>query len=1054
MWDLLPRKICVVERKKQQIILLSKSWQWGTKIMDKYFYCVPIGETARDLFCNKLKAVKYHESMLIVPSRMLVNKVQKNGVKAGVFDTLLKDILELGNFGKIKPLDRDTLKLMIKDILQNENQYPYFAQLKKDKDDLLADKVGLVESIYGIFMEARRQGVALDALKGFDAEQFQDDLRKHRGEEICNIFKALQAKCEEQQVNFMDLDERYAKAIELLQNEEIAHKFAYKVLAFCDFYEFDALQLKLITQLKKIGIRLYVGLNYETDARPELYNSTRDNYNSLLELFGEAEAVELEKAGEGKLAFLRKHFNVRFTDDKCPIYHDDDSLKLLSFINREQEIRWVLADIKDKVTKGAELEHFVVAVRNLDQYSGLRAIADEYGIPINRALTSTMASQPLAGFVLDFAKAVGNNPEGAAAYFRLLNSPVFKLEYPVLDKKILAIPTDKYFTRRNQAQNAVALAVKAEKLKKGELLEAVDSILAEFDAVPVLQLDKYVELLIKAIDLVGDRKILGKQYKSELLSIEDLKLNVMTKDKLKSALKAKAADIMNITSAKVDKLEDFIAFVENVINDETVIVRSSNKHGLRFCSVTELTGEHVPYVYVLGNREDEFPVPAKRRWLYTEEDRELLSDLGIKLLTKNADYYHDCFFFAQTIFCATDKLYLSWYRDEGVSEEEPEANSSIFVDYVKQYFDDVKHIAVKHAKCASESEKLIAELPDETTKDEYSYTGADFAEALKEPVWNKIVGKKFSASSLETYKKCPLRYLAQKVWNADQTDLMTDEPSVKHKGTFIHDVLENFIKDNILPEKKQIKSEDKDILIRELENVFDRKAEEYEEKGYFGGPVWEVTKNEYKELCYRWLDYEMNRDESLKNFRPGAMEWEFGFGKNASYDIELQPVYENETKESLVAKFCGKVDRFDINASENEIYITDYKTGTAPGSDDIQIPLYILAVNELYKELGEAVQVKGGSYLELKTEPKQCAPCSIPFNVSKKTNKISQSSDPKTVRQLSKEESLIYLKNIIIDLVNQMHCGNFAIPKDIAAKSCKYCVMEKYCNSKKEDKHE
>ena len=1019
--------------------------------MDKCFYCVPLGETARDIFCKNLKAVKYHESMLIVPSRTLVNKVQKNGVKAGVFDTLLKDILELGDLGKIKPLDRDTLKLMMKDILQNENQYPYFSQLKKDKEDLLADKVGLVESIYSIFMEARRQGVALDALKSFDAKQYPNDLRKYRGEEICNIFKALQAKCEEQQVCLMDLDERYAKAIELLQNEEIAHKFAYKVLAFCDFYEFDALQLKLIAQLKKIGVELYVGLNYETDTRPELYNSTRDNYNSLLKIFGEAKAVALEKAGEGKLAFLRKHFNVRFTDDRCVIHHDDDSLKLLSFINREQEIRWVLADIKDKVTQGAKLENFVVAVRNLDQYSGLRAIADEYGIPVNRAVTSTMASQPLADYVLEFAKAVGNNPEGAAAYFRLLNSPVFKLEYPVVDKKILSIPTDKYFTRRNQAQNAVALALRDGHLKKGELLEAVDSILAEFDAVPVLQLAQYVELLIKAIDLVGDRKTLGKQYISGQLSIEELKLNVMTKDKLKSALQAKAADVINNTSAKVDKLDDFIAFVENVVNTETVIVSSANNQGLRFCSVTELTGEHIPYVYVLGNREDEFPVPAKRRWLYTEEDRERLAGIGIKLLSKSVDYSHEYFFFAQTIFCAAEKLYLSWYRDEGVSEDEPAANSSIFVDYVKQYFDDVEYTAVKHTKCASKSEKLIAALPDKATKDEYSYTGADFAQALKEPVWNTIVDKKLSASSLETYKKCPFRYLVQKVWNAEQTDLMTDEPSAKHKGTLIHEVFETFIKENILVAKKQIKAEDKDFLICELEKVFDRKAEEYEEKGYFGGPVWEVVKNEYKEVCFRWLDYEMNRNESLNNFRPGAMEWEFGFGKNASYDIELQPVYANETKESLVVKFCGKVDRFDINDSEKEIYITDYKTGTAPGSDDIQIPLYILAVNELYKELGEAIQVKGGSYLELKTELKQCAPCSIPFKISESTNKISKAKD---ALQLSKEESLIYLKNIITDLVDQMHCGNFAIPEKVSDKNCKYCVMEKYCNSKKEEKYE
>jgi len=1020
---------------------------------DKYFYCVPIGETVRALFYKKLKQVPYHEGLMVLPNRNLVSLAQKDGlVNAGVWDNLLNVILDLADENSLVKINADVANIILKDIVKAEKDLPYFSQIKQAGEKTsLADKPGLIEGIYGLYTESQRKGVSLAQLDQYDKETFVGDIRATRGQEVKELIDLYEAKCSKADRELVDLEGRYKKACLILQDKALTQKLNFKVIAFSDLYEFTAPQLQIIDLLKNnLGVKVYISLPYELGARENLYAINAKNYLALKKLFGGAEFCNYSNDA-GDLNELRKTFNVKVSDKKIVAeatrtIKENQNIHLYSFLNRDEEMRWVLSEVKSKLNAKVSPQDIVIATRSLDNYAGLRNIADEYGINLNRAKTTLLSSQPITQFTLDFVRAFQNTAEGAFAYFRLMNCPVARGNAAEIPADVLTMPSERYFTSRKQAQNAVKKYYENNKLIRNNFLYKVDSLIEQYDEGKVKVFTEYIALVNGILDFVADRKALGQLYASGQIDISELKLAILAKDTITNLLNSKCDNYKLLNKDSKLTLSDFRKIVEDSIAGQSIVVESAKKNGVRFCSVVELTGQKIPYVFLLGNREDEFPAPAKRRWLYTEQDRALLKEKGIELLNKQSDYDYDVLFFAQTIACATQELFLTWFRDIGVTDAN--AGCSVFVDYVKQYFDNVDYLAMRHIDVSSSRELAIAGRNPDADKRDYPFQGVNLDEAHGQAVWKKIVARKFSASALGCYKKCPLRYLAEKVWKAKNKQALDDAPNVAHQGTLIHDVLETFIKDHIIPSGTAISSGDYENMWAILKDVFENKCQEYEEKGYFGGPLWDVTKNENRILLERWLKYEYGLKGEQAEYIPCATEWKFGYDEDKGYQLEIEKCYSEETQDQLTASFCGTVDRFDKKAN-GDISILDYKTGYAPGMDDIQVPLYILAVDMLYKEiLGDNLTVKAGAYLELKGLPNRKTDIQIPFGLTEKGNY----SYAKSTKIKSYEECLEHFKKLLVDLLNGIHQGKFALDSHkLTSKSCNYCPLEPYCNAGKDD---
>ncbi|MFR4384321.1 MAG: hypothetical protein ACLT4X_08920 [Phascolarctobacterium sp.] len=90
-------------------------------------------------------------------------------------------------------------------------------------------------------------------------------------------------------------------------------------------------------------------------------------------------------------------------------------------------MRWTLTQVKERLLAGVKPQDIFVTARDLNKFSGLRLIADEYGIPISLPQTSNLAVQPLSELIFLLLQAKPDNHDGAEAYFRLLTAEISHL---------------------------------------------------------------------------------------------------------------------------------------------------------------------------------------------------------------------------------------------------------------------------------------------------------------------------------------------------------------------------------------------------------------------------------------------------------------------------------------------------------------------------------------------------------------------------------------------------------------------------------------------------
>jgi ATP-dependent helicase/DNAse subunit B len=353
-----------------------------------------------------------------------------------------------------------------------------------------------------------------------------------------------------------------------------------------------------------------------------------------------------------------------------------------------------------------------------------------------------------------------------------------------------------------------------------------------------------------------------------------------------------------------------------------------------------LRARRVRALFLCGLQEGVFPARARPESLLAEEERRRLAETsGLRLGgSRQGDALAaERYALYAAVSRPEELVVLSWHSasDDGAGE-----TRSLFVDDVVDLFEEGLEERRRRRPLgavdrpvprAARPPSPLAPLRDE-----------GLTEELREHTW--------SASSLEVWASCPVKWFVQRMLRAEDLD---PDPEPLARGGLAHAVLRDTLEGlreqtgsaKLIPTRLRLARE----LLRE---ALERRANEF--------PL--SSAQERRPGLRRRLETDLERylehaTEGESPLEPAYLELGFGFG-------EEEGLPSLDLGEGL--RLRGRIDRVDVGAEGRKAVVYDYKGRNVPPAakwveqGNVQVALYMRAVEEL---LG--LEVVGGFYQPL-----------------------------------------------------------------------------------------
>lgn len=985
-------------------------------------YTVPLGASMCQSFCEELNNLPYGEGVMVLPTGLLQRKAaQTYNVPSTGFDTLASKVINSNGYSGLHEVNRREQELIVEDALKNyanEGKINYFSRMKEKK--------GFINQLTTFLGQLARSGATSEEIAGALNSWDREGAKRAKDMEIALLYQGYRNLLKYQ--DCFDLEGKYRLALKILQEQE-SPKLPWKYIYVSDFATLDALQLEFLVALAK-HCQIKVGISYNQDQT--VFAASTGTVEQLeKETKLEAETGFAPERRDG-LNYLLQHIGREF-----PVKQElkTKEICLRAYQSQKAEIANVLTEIKAAVLTGAKLSDFAVAVRDLSTYTGLKACADEYGIPISLPKTEQLLVQPLAELVQQLLQAVVDNRSGVEAYFALLNNGLVKLLNA--DEKLPLENIEKlrqkvYFQHRSIMQAKVQ-----ELVPNSSLLKAVDTFIEGCEAKATMaEHTQYLEDFVQNLCL---KQQLGLLYKQGKITLAALQAILESEQKLCECLYGLREDYANSgLETEAYTLADFGEALQKALAEKAVSLTNGRFDGLLVTNIVQLQGASFAKVYLLGLREGEFPKNNRENWLYNDKERGELKSLGVNLPNTFEQYQEERCLFAGAMAAATEQLFLSYYLDDA-------AEASPLIDEVKSLFTNLEveeelekpEASLGEALAKAEScaepwlQKTVGEVALQAAKvdieDNSLHKGlladVDLIAKLQEQT-----GYSFSASSLESYASCPFKYLGLKLWQQEAFQELGELPDAGVKGSLIHDTLAKFVRRYLRAKPAKYEYT---VLKDLLEADFEAVVQEYMEQGkLLDNEFWPSEALQLKRKLNWWLEHEVDEQQQWSMFKPTDLERSFG---HKATKVEL------ETSKGLPVFLTGRIDRID--ASADNIFVTDYKSGEGPGNgsfannEDLQMAFYMLAAEKLYPKK----TVLGGDYLSLKLRNRRGG---VAWSATGNAEIVMPKDNPFENWEMVKEAA----EKMILQQVEPLYEGNFVIaPKGGA---CDYCELKDICRQR------
>ena len=502
-------------------------------------------------------------------------------------------------------------------------------------------------------------------------------------------------------------------------------------------------------------------------------------------------------------------------------------------------------------------------------------------------------------------------------------------------------------------------------------------------------------------------------------AIDSIKQEFAQIKKLHQRCMKHSEEVQKLFGIKCDLKETVLQLAQ-----ETYIPPLKEDAGIWVSEPNQMTQRSFKHIIFIGTDLSQFPPKAKGNFLITPSQRE--EYLGVDNSYRLSQYYFE------KLRINSEQLHVSTALQEGKKKL---FISPIIADLPTQSFEGYECVSVReellNSKRYSQDESFEAYVASIQSSQITGFDGMATGHLFQSGV--------LSASSLNEYAKCPLRYLLSQKYKAQPLEIERDDDALEASdiGIIFHAIAESFAKD--VKSRTITLTDAPTMAIKEhLQSIAIKIHHDYIQKHIIDEGK---TSNIFHEIVLHDLLKGLFEEHHERGLLVRFIDYVYESGKLEHFEKSEQHFMLDEdftvttNKEEAIVR--GFIDRIDCDRHEKTLAVIDYKTGKYKKEKEntlleemttfkqFQLPLYLLYASQAY------ALYTIDSYL-------------LAMRDGKGTKAYAHMSTDETSGLLFDDDYAQNLKQAIMQIKSNIEEGKFGMsPSD---SNCEYCPHERICH--------
>lgn len=875
--------------------------------------------------------------------------------------------------GRVKEIIKESGRNMLIHKVLNEKieSLEYFRKISREQ--------GFYEIVSDVISEFKKYNVEVDSLRNIE-ESIQESDLYNKIRELSIIYEAFN---EEMNEGYIDGDDELTLlGKKLLENDIYTNSEVW----IDEFSTFTPQQLEIIRLLarrcKRVNITLCMDNRDNSNGNQDItdvFNTIKNTENKILKIMKENNIsydkpinLNMINVNEGynrfknspELEHIEKYF---FTYPFNSFNGKCENVKLYKANNIYDEIERVAKSITALIRSGKyRYKDISVVCRNIDDYEKITSVIfKDYEIPYFLDKKLELLNNPLIILITSAFEILFKDwsYESVFKYLKtgltgIENSYIdilenFVLEYGVKGYKwtVKEIISESWFNNNEELSE--------EKIFISEIMDEVRRPLLVFHN--KIRGKHKVSHICKAIyefliDIHAFERINQWIEKFDEIGLEDKVKEYSQVEESVIDILDQAVDVMG--DKDLDSY-DFFKILNSGFNNEEIGVIPVALDQVNIGDVARIKGRDVKVLYIVGVNDGILPASKKEEGILSDNDRNILSDIGIELASNTRNkVFEEQFLLYTVLTISSDFLMISYPMAdfEGKSlrpsivisrikkilpklvEESDLYDLSSYKDKLNKVISPIptfnELILAMRKNCDEENVeeywrevyKWYKDSPEYENKVKNIFKGLDYSNLknhvnknnLRELYANEDGKLMFSVSRLEKYAECPFSYFVQYGLKAKNRKIYEFTPP--DLGSFVHDILDLFTnrvkKEGIL--WSELNNERcKDIV----SNLIDIRLSEQTNSILNSSKRFKYLSQRFKRVISKSVTV---MAEQIGKGEFEVFKTEFDFGNYKTGEAVMLNLQDDEK-----VYLQGRIDRIDTLDLDGQTYIRiiDYKTG-------------------------------------------------------------------------------------------------------------------------------